>query len=686
MAIKRPDIYEHNNVNLAISDTDSHRGGFRSAVASVNDLYALSGKTGYPSAPGQLKEYSTIVYVSGETKYYVLTDINNVGNASGWSEFQTGGGGGTLDSAENGLSLIDSGTTVVLGGTLLSATTINASGQTFYLTNVDDFQVSTTGSTLFGLDNTGFLLTVSGASLTFDDNQGLIYGGDYSTNYVDRSLVDKAYVNAIAAGLQPKMAVLVATTGNTSLSGLSTIDGIVLQDNDRVLVKNQTSGATNGIYVASASTWTRANDFDGTPEGEIAQGALIPVISGNSNHNTLWVLVTPDPISGGTTPLTFTLFSKVTDLHAGIGINISGDTINVDGNSLAGNYIVWSGNTFNVNNNAITSGYTTLTQFNDYTGDTETRLTGIENDIQYISGVTDTKLDTNIFTGYTASTETRLTGIEGDIQYISGQTLSISVFTGYTASTEIRLTGIENDISYISGVTDTKLNINTFTGYTATTSQAITNIENDILYISGVTSGLTTSKLDVSTFNSYTGTTQPILDFAITGATNGLNFSNRNIKLGGDLIENTVINLSTFDFNISGDSLQYSADYSAGYNARSIPDVDYVSGYTQSAVTQNSNVIDICIVYANYSATTTNDFIGVSGNTSYCIWLPPIPKTGQRISVSDICVGALTYPICIIGTGGRCINGSSIATINTDYGSITFINNGNSWSAVSFIN
>jgi len=177
-----------------------------------------------------------------------------------------------------------------------------------------------------------------------------------------------------------------------------------------------------------------------------------------------------------------------------------------------------------------------------------------------------------------------------------------------------------------------------------------------------------------------------VLSSAITGATNGLTKVSQDVKFGGDLTENTTINLSTFDFNISGDSLQYSADYRADYNARSIPDVDYVTGYTQSAVTQNSNVIDICIVYANYSATTINDFIGVSGNTSYCIWLPPVPKTGQRISVSDVCVGALTYPIYVIGTNNRCINGASCATINTDYGSITFINNGSSWSAVSFIN
>lgn len=92
MAIQRPDIYEHNNSNLAISDTDFHKGGFRTAVGSLTDLYALSGKTGYDSAPGQLKEHSTVVYVSGETKYYILIDIGNVNNINGWEPFLTSSG------------------------------------------------------------------------------------------------------------------------------------------------------------------------------------------------------------------------------------------------------------------------------------------------------------------------------------------------------------------------------------------------------------------------------------------------------------------------------------------------------------------------------------------------------------------------------------------------------------------
>jgi phage-related tail fiber protein len=50
----------------------------------------------------------------------------------------------------------------------------------------------------------------------------------------------------------------VASTANiTTLSGLLTIDGIVLVANDRVLVKDQTASQNNGIY-ASAGAWVRS--------------------------------------------------------------------------------------------------------------------------------------------------------------------------------------------------------------------------------------------------------------------------------------------------------------------------------------------------------------------------------------------------------------------------------------------
>ncbi|SCD22801.1 hypothetical protein [Brucella inopinata] len=52
-----------------------------------------------------------------------------------------------------------------------------------------------------------------------------------------------------------------ATTANIQLTDLQTIDGVVLSDGDRVLVKDQTDARYNGIYVAQTGIWRRARDF-----------------------------------------------------------------------------------------------------------------------------------------------------------------------------------------------------------------------------------------------------------------------------------------------------------------------------------------------------------------------------------------------------------------------------------------
>jgi hypothetical protein len=94
----------------------------------------------------------------------------------------------------------------------------------------------------------------------------------------------------------------VATTGNITLSGEQTIDG-VLTSNDRVLVKNQTSADENGIWLSSAGAWIRTSDADTDPE--VIGGKLVAVSEGTTQGDTLWQLTTDDPIIVGTTGLAF---------------------------------------------------------------------------------------------------------------------------------------------------------------------------------------------------------------------------------------------------------------------------------------------------------------------------------------------------------------------------------------------
>jgi hypothetical protein len=122
----------------------------------------------------------------------------------------------------------------------------------------------------------------------------------------------KAYVDATVAGIDWKASVRAATTANVTLAGgaPTTIDGVTLVANDRVLVKAQTAGAENGIYKVSTlgtganGTWTRDTDAD--TSAEVTSGMAVPVNEGTVAADTVWILTTNDPLTLGTTALTFT--------------------------------------------------------------------------------------------------------------------------------------------------------------------------------------------------------------------------------------------------------------------------------------------------------------------------------------------------------------------------------------------
>ena len=99
-----------------------------------------------------------------------------------------------------------------------------------------------------------------------------------------------------------KVPCLAATTANITLSGLQTVDGVALAADDRVLVKDQTDGTENGIYLASTSAWTRAPDFDGALDA--VNGTLFTVATGTANARLIFELQTSGTITIGTTSLT----------------------------------------------------------------------------------------------------------------------------------------------------------------------------------------------------------------------------------------------------------------------------------------------------------------------------------------------------------------------------------------------
>lgn len=196
------------------------------------------------------------------------------------------------------------------------------------------------------------IAVVSGADLTL---------ADAPVNATDAA--NKAYVDSISAGLDPKESVRVATdaalpavtpagagVGKTLTAdavGVVTIDGedITAANNfsvgDRILVKDQADAADNGIYTVTtlsaagvALVLTRATDQDGSPSNEVSGGNFTFVEEGTTNQDTGWVVIadgTLDVDNGSPPPdITWSQFTGAGSFTAGAGIGQSGSTIYLD--------------------------------------------------------------------------------------------------------------------------------------------------------------------------------------------------------------------------------------------------------------------------------------------------------------------------------------------------------------------
>lgn len=357
-----------NNINLCNYIWNSG-GTNNSCLLTTNQFCNYTGST--------LREWTVTGGTNGISKY----DCNNVRLGGALTEH-------TIISGSSYDFTLSSKVLNLCGVNGVNITDIGGTGVDIY---TKSSHIDIRGNNISNVEKTKLL--ISDTQATFTDSRATTVGIQYNANYCagfgNRSLVDKEYVDNVASGISAKEAVRAATTGNITLSGLSTVDGISLTNGMRVLVKNQTTGSTNGIYLASASTWNRTSDFNGVPPlGDIEPGSYVAVTSGNTNKNTSWILNTPLPITAGTTTLTFVLFSSsqgtiegngicvtstggnynvsvktpancglcidstgvyVNSAIAGTGLDYSTGIINLEGSGLAGNSISWSDDTFNVN-------------------------------------------------------------------------------------------------------------------------------------------------------------------------------------------------------------------------------------------------------------------------------------------------------------------------------------------------
>ena len=155
--------------------------------------------------------------------------------------------------------------------------------------------------------------------------------------------VNKGYVDSVAGnGFRVLTPVLVVAITNTVLSGLQTIDGVDLFENDRVMIENQTNEIENGPWTVQKQAWLRPFDFE---IGSTTGPAYVLISSGDSKEGSSYFCTTPDSVVG-TDKITFTLFSlpqttTATNIGNGNGVfkesvgnNLSFKTLTADPNTM----------------------------------------------------------------------------------------------------------------------------------------------------------------------------------------------------------------------------------------------------------------------------------------------------------------------------------------------------------------
>jgi hypothetical protein len=281
----------------------------------------------------------------------------------------TGGAGGSATSvipiAGNG-AFVDTSTNQTVGGTKTFSNTIAgsitgnagtatalATGRTIAITG----DLSYTSPSFDGSANvtaTGTLATVNSNVGTFlkttVNAKGLVtaatsanindltaptadygFGGFKITGLADpvnaQDAATKSYVDSTAQGLDTKASCVVASTANiATLSGLLTIDGVTVVAGDRVLVKNQTTQANNGIYVASATAWARSSDMDVWAE---FPSAYTFIEQGATQADTGWVCTVNQGGTLGSTAVTWAQFSGAGTYTAGTGLTLTGSVFSI---------------------------------------------------------------------------------------------------------------------------------------------------------------------------------------------------------------------------------------------------------------------------------------------------------------------------------------------------------------------
>lgn len=293
-------------------------------VTVAGTLVVANGGTGVTTSTGTtnvvLSNSPTLVTPNLGTPSFLLgTNITGTATAFTASNVTTNANlTGDVTSVGNATTLA----TVASAGSTGSSTaipviTINAKGLT---TSITTAAVIAPAGTLSGATLASGVTASSLTSLGTITSLVVTAGTISTTPSGSTDIANKSYVDTVAQGLDTKASVVAGTTANITLSGAQTIDGISVVATDRVLVKNQTAPAENGIYVASATAWARAPDMSTWAQ---VPGAYVFIETGTTLADTGWVCTSD---AGGTINVTAMTWSQFSGAGSGVSSITFGST------------------------------------------------------------------------------------------------------------------------------------------------------------------------------------------------------------------------------------------------------------------------------------------------------------------------------------------------------------------------
>ena len=371
-------VVSNGAVSLATVNTDTGQFGSASEVPVITvdgegRITAVSTESISTSFTLSADVGTDDTFNNGET--LTVTGGNGITTTVSDNAFTIDGDDATTTS--KGVASFDSSNFDVTNGAVsakdvtVGTTNISVGGQERDITGLNSLEVDNLlfdGSEISANNSNGDISLKPNGSGTVSLNSSRI--SDLGDPVDPQDAATKAYVDARAAGLDPKESVRVASTTNINIaSGLIdgvSVDGITVSTGDRVLLKDQTDPTENGVYVVAASgAASRATDFD-EPQ-EVTSGVFFFVEEGASGDNRGFVLTSDGGQQAvGTDPLTFVQFSGAGQITAGDGLDKTGDVLSVNtangievssdnvqlASSVAGDGLTYSAGVLDVNGTA----------------------------------------------------------------------------------------------------------------------------------------------------------------------------------------------------------------------------------------------------------------------------------------------------------------------------------------------